>query len=361
MKKILIAAGGTGGHFYPGFSLAKSLRQKGWEAIFLLRTNDPARKFLDEEGFPSVEIPLRGMPRSLRGWWSFASGLFESLRISLNIVSDFKPDIVMGMGGYLSFPAVLAATLKRKPRLVHESNVLIGLSNRACVILGAKFLRGLPGPGGILTGTPIRPSLAQTLDPAQAKKALGFDPKIPLILIFGGSQGARGINAQVPTVLKTLASQFPRRFQVLHLCGKEIDAVKNAYQGANIHVEVKAYFEEMDKAYGACDLVISRAGASTIAELCAQKKPAILIPYPNAAANHQLENAKVIENARAGIILLEENISSKLLSLIQDILFSQGDRTLIIKEGYSRIPVPTPSQVEKNLVEMIEHIIRNKV
>ncbi len=361
MKKILIAAGGTGGHFYPGFSLAKSLRQKGWEALFLLRTNDPARKFLDEEGFPSVEIPLRGMPRSLSGWGRFTASLFESLRISLNIVSDFKPDVVMGMGGYLSFPAILAAALKRKPRLVHESNVLIGLSNRACVILGAKLLRGLPGPGGILVGTPIRPSLAQTLDPVKAKEALGFDSKIPLILIFGGSQGARGINLEVPPILKNIAVQFPRRFQVLHLSGKDFESVKAAYQGADIHVEVKDYFEEMDKAYGACDLVISRAGASTIAELCAQKKPAILIPYPNAAANHQLENAKIIENARAGIILPEENISSKLSSLIQDILFSQGHRALIMKEGYARIPVPTPSQAEKNLVEMIENIARNKV
>ena len=357
MKKILIAAGGTGGHFYPGFSLAKSLRPKGWEALFLLRKNDLARKFLDEEGFSSVEIPLRGMPRNLKGWGPFVVGLFESLRISCNIVSDFKPDIVMGMGGYLSFPAILAAALKRKPRLVHESNVLIGLSNRACVILGAKLLRGLPGPGGVLVGTPIRPSLAKILDPAQAKEALGFDSKIPLILIFGGSQGARGINSQVPTVLKTLASQFPRRFQVLHLCGKEVDSVKAAYQGADIHVEAKDYFEEMDKAYGAADLVISRAGASTIAELCAQKKPAILIPYPSAAANHQLENAKILEEARAGIILPEENISSKLSSLIQDILFSQSGKPGIMKEGYSRIHVPTPSQSEQNLVEMIESLI----
>jgi UDP-N-acetylglucosamine--N-acetylmuramyl-(pentapeptide) pyrophosphoryl-undecaprenol N-acetylglucosamine transferase len=357
MKRILIAAGGTGGHFYPGISLAKTLRQKGWEALFIVRQDDPAKKTLEAEGFPYAEIPLQGMPRSLRGWGRFAFGLAASLRLSFNIVSDFNPDLIAGMGGYLSFPAILAATLKRKPRLVHESNVLLGLSNQICAFLGAKLLRGLPGEWGVLVGTPIRPSLWTPCDSATSKIALGLDLKIPTLLVFGGSQGARGVNLKVPEALKTLSEKFPNGFQVLHLSGNNSAIVESVYQSTPFKVEVKSYFESMEQAYGAADLVLCRAGASTVAELCAQKKPAILVPFPAATANHQFENARVLEKAGAAVILPEEKILECLPSLIESLLLSKDakEKRESMQEAYSRLALPVPAEAISRFADIIEN------
>lgn len=362
MKRILIAAGGTGGHFYPGFSLAQTLRQKGWETVFLVRKGDSAIQTLEAEGLAFVEIPLRGMPRNFSGWGRFIFGLFSSLRLSLNIVSDFKPDIVLGMGGYLSFPAILAAALNSRPRLVHESNVVLGFSNKICVLLGAKLLRGLPGEKGILVGTPIRPALRQRLDPETARRRLGLDLAVPTLLIFGGSQGARGINLQVPEILKNLSKKFPRGLQVLHLSGKEENAVLAAYQGAEIKVLVKNYFNSMEEAYGAADLVLCRAGASTIAELHAQKKPALLIPFPSATANHQWGNARVLEEAGAARILPEEKIQERLLNLIEKTLLSPGSKETLesMEKAYERLALPTPNQSSQNLARLIEQATDSK-
>ncbi len=362
MKKILIAAGGTGGHLYPGLAIAQALRAENWRVLFIVRQEDPARKVLDAEDFPYVEIPMKGMPRGPQGWFSFLIRLFSSFKLCLNIVSDFKPEVVIGMGGYLSAPAILAALIKRRPRFIHESNVILGLSNRFCQFLGAKLLRGLPGPEGELIGTPIRQSLWEPRDLTVSKKNLGFDPQKPVLLIFGGSQGARGINLQIPAAIKDLSIRYPHRLQIIHICGQDSKAVEKNYEDQPLKARVFPYFEKMEELYGAADLVSCRAGGSTLSELCAQKKPALLIPYPSATHDHQTENARVLEKAGCAVMVPENEIQQKIPTLLESMLLEKlnQERLALMKDAYQHLNMPTPSQTMERLLSKIKNLAPSK-
>ncbi len=362
MKKILIAAGGTGGHLYPGLATAQALRAENWRVLFIVRQQDAARKVLDEEDFPYVEIPMRGMPRNLQGWFSFLARLISSFKLCLNIVSDFKPEVVVGMGGYLSTPAVLAAFIKRRPRFIHESNVILGLSNRLCQLLGAKLLRGLPGAGGELIGTPIRQSLWNPHELSAPKKNLGFDPQNPVLLIFGGSQGARGINLQVPPILQDLSNRYPHRLQILHICGQDSRAVEERYGNQPLKAKVFSYFEKMEELYAAADLVLCRAGGSTLSEIYAQKKPALLIPYPSATHDHQTENARVFEKAGCALLIPENKIKEEIPSILEKLLLQEKsqERLSLMRENYRHLNMPSPSQTIERLISAIKNSYQSK-
>jgi UDP-N-acetylglucosamine--N-acetylmuramyl-(pentapeptide) pyrophosphoryl-undecaprenol N-acetylglucosamine transferase len=298
------------------------------------------------------------MPRSAYGWFQFLTRLFSSFKLCLNIVSDFKPDIVIGMGGYLSVPTILAASIKRRPRLIHESNVILGLSNQLCRFLGAKLLRGLPGTGGELIGTPIRQVLWEPRNLTESKKTLGFDPQWPVLLVFGGSQGARGINLQIPAILKDLSTRYPHRLQVIHISGQDSKAIEENYGNQPLAAKVFSYFEKMEELYGAADLVLCRAGGSTLSELCALKKPAILVPYPNATHDHQTENARVLEKAGSAVIVSENEIQQKVPALLEKLLLGENsqEKLSLMEDGYQRLNMPHPSQTIQKLTLTIKNL-----
>ncbi|MBI5239317.1 MAG: UDP-N-acetylglucosamine--N-acetylmuramyl-(pentapeptide) pyrophosphoryl-undecaprenol N-acetylglucosamine transferase [Elusimicrobia bacterium] len=358
-KRIVIAAGGTGGHFYPGLVLAQTLRQRGWEPLMVVRTGDPALPRLEAEALPTVPLDLTGLSRRPGlGWASFTWKLAGSLRLADRVLRDFDPRVAVGMGGYLTFPAALAAWRRGVPCAVHESNSTLGLANRASLALGASLLRGLPPapgePAGELTGTPVRPSLWAPGDPAAARQELGLAPDLPTVLVFGGSQGARGVNREAPAAL---AQAGP--LQVIHLAGAEAAAeTESLYARSGLpasRVRVLPYLDAMEKGYAAADLVVCRAGASTLAELAGLRKPAVLVPYPHAAGRHQDANAALLAGAGAARVVPEAELASRLGEEVRAALASGLGQ---MSRAYDGLAVPCGEAAVRRLADAVERIAR---
>lgn len=319
--RVAIACGGTGGHFYPGYALSRELKKRGHESLFLVRDGDPARETLAALDLPSVEIRLRGLSR--RPSLSWLSAPFRTLRALRDIGRVFRayrPDAVAGMGAYLTGAAALAARLDGIPVVLHEANARLGLANGVCARFASALALGLPlaepAPGGIetrLTGTPIREELHRKGNAAAAREALGLAPDRKTVLVLGGSQGARALNARVPGALAALGVPV----QAYHLCGKgRLEETKAAYAAAapGVTAVVAEYDADMARAYAAADAAVCRAGASTAAELLAVRLPAVLIPYPHATGDHQAWNARALERAGLGRMLRESDTDEKSLS-----------------------------------------------
>lgn len=347
-KRVLIAAGGTGGHFYPGLVVAGELRSRGWEVCFLVRRDDMSRGKLQEHDFPFVEVDLGGLPRTLGvGLLKFPFRLLGAQRLLNRVVRSFKPDLAVGMGGYLTFPLVAAARSRGVPAAIHESNSVLGLANRVSSYLGASVFWGLPprSGDGRVVGTPIRPSLLKAPSRDEACRKLGFDPSKPVVLVFGGSQGAAGINVGVPLALRPFA-EHP---QVYHLAGRgKADETRHRY-GAK-PAQVLEYTEDMATAYAAADLVICRSGASTLAELAALKKPAVLIPYPHATDDHQTENAKVFDSVGVAELVRESELGGRLGGAVREMLESK--RTA----NFAELRLPAPEATVKAFVDSLEQL-----
>lgn len=357
MKRVAIAAGGTGGHFYPGLVAAREFRRRGWEPLVIVRVGDPALATLEKEGLPALPVDLRGLPRTLGPeLFSFAAKLAGSLRTLSRATRAFRPDLVVGMGGYLTFPLVAAARLRGIPAALHESNAILGLANAASRRLGAELFWGLPpadGSAARVVGTPVRPELWTRADAAASRRALGLAPDRTTVLVFGGSQGAAGINAAAPRALKGLG------VQVLHLAGKgKAEATAAAHRDAGVDAVVREYCEDMAAAYGAADLVVCRSGASTLAELAAQRAPAVLVPYPRAAANHQDLNARAFEAAGAAVRLPEAELDARLGGVLRDLLQSDEavTRRDALRAGLSSLPLPAPETAAAALATALESL-----
>jgi UDP-N-acetylglucosamine--N-acetylmuramyl-(pentapeptide) pyrophosphoryl-undecaprenol N-acetylglucosamine transferase len=360
VKRVVLAAGGTGGHFYPGLVTAQALRERGWEPLIVLREGDPAAARLEAAGIASLPVDLRGLPRRPGPeLFTFARKLGGSLRTLNRALRSFRPDLAVGMGGYLTFPVVAAARLRGVPCALHESNAVLGLANAAAARLGATLFRGLPpadpADAGVLVGTPVRPALWTRRPAAAAREALGLAPDKPTVLVFGGSQGAKGINAALPRAAAALGGAV----QVLHLAGRGKAAeAEAAYRAAGAAASVREYLEDMGAAYGAADLAVCRAGASTLAELAAQRLPALLVPYPHAAADHQDANARVLERAGAARRLPEAGLDAALGPALADLLQSDGAerRREEMSRAYAALGLPPADEVVEGFVAALERL-----
>ncbi|MFA6092891.1 MAG: undecaprenyldiphospho-muramoylpentapeptide beta-N-acetylglucosaminyltransferase [Elusimicrobiota bacterium] len=357
--RIIIGCGGTGGHFYPGYALGKELRARGHEVLFVLRTEDPAAARLQEEDLSFVEIDLRGLPRRIGPkLFSFFWKLLGSLKTCRHLLRAWKPDAVVGMGGYLTFPLAAAAKITRTPLILHESNVILGLANKVCRPWAQALALGLPMPvppagRSALTGTPIREDLARRADPAASRRTLGLDPARATLLVFGGSQGASAINRAVPEAAALLAEEG-LSFQILHLAGRmNAQETQALYEKSKCKAVVLPYLEDMASAYAAADVALCRSGAATLAELAAQEKPALLIPYPNAAARHQEANARVLESAGAARILLEPLEPRSLAEALRPLLADAALRKNL-SSAYARLGLPSAGASARSLADLVE-------
>ncbi len=354
MRRVLIAAGGTGGHFYPGLVAAQELKARSWEPLLIVKKDDPARSRLETAGLACLEIDLLGLPRQLGlEQIVFTVKLLASLRLLSRVARDFKPDLVVGMGGYLTFPAAYAAWRRRIPLALHESNAILGLANAASLRFRASLFWGLPpvkGNGNIV-GTPIRPALHKCKNTEQARRALGLDPARKTILVFGGSQGAEALNNAMPAAVKSAGVYA----QVLHLAGQgKTAATRASYQRVGLTATILDYLDDMASAYAAADVVVCRSGASTLAELAAQRKAAILVPYPRAAANHQDANARVFERTGAAMRIAETELATKLGPAIADLLKSP---TAMMSAAYDDLGLPPAEKTTALFIDALERLV----
>jgi len=319
--RILIVLGGTGGHIYPGIALGEKLRTRNNEVILVGRKGGIGERIAKESGFPFFQIAGEGLVRRFstkvfRFLGKSIQGFFQSIQI----FRFFRPDIVVGMGGYLGFPVILAAKISGISCAIHEPNVLPGLANRVLAKMADRIMvsfkdteRHFPSKKTFLTGSPVRQSILNCTR-SEGLKRLNLLEGKKNILVFGGSQGARSINLAMVKALNFLDA-VKKEIQVIHIVGVEqFSEIRVEYERKNYPSCVLPYLLHMEYAYSCCDLVISRSGASSIAEIIAEGLPSILIPYPYATAGHQKANAELLSKKGASLLIEDERLTGELLS-----------------------------------------------
>lgn len=305
---VAVACGGTGGHLFPGLAVADRLAARGASVTLLISAKEVDRLAVKNlQGMKIVTLPAVGLTRG--HWVSFLRGLRQSYNIARKSFLECTPHAALAMGGFTSVAPVLAARRFKAPVFLHESNTVPGRANRWLSWVVDQAFVGFPSSIGrlhnrrvSLTGTPVRPKF-QPLDTEACRTALGLDPARRVVLVMGGSQGAQGINELIIRSLPLLA-KLGARWQWFHLSGAAGgESIKQAYAAQGLAAMVHPFFDEMQFAMGAADAAVSRAGASSLAELAAMRLPAVLIPFPAATDNHQFHNARAFEETGAARIL----------------------------------------------------------
>lgn len=330
MMKALISGGGTGGHIFPALSIANALKRRypDVEILFVGADNRMEMQRVPDAGYRIIGLPVAGFDRK-KLWRNFKVlwKLWKSMRLARRIVREFQPDIAIGVGGYASGPMLKAAQKRGIPTLLQEQNSYPGVTNKLLAQKAAAICvayegteRFFPAEKIVMTGNPVRKDLtACTVSQADAKKALGFDSLKPLILVVGGSLGARTVNQSVEAGIDAFEKAG---VQVMWQTGKlYADHCLKAAKGHPL-LKASAFIKDMATAYRAADLVVSRAGAGTISELEILGKPSLLIPSPNVAEDHQRKNAQALVDKGAAVMILDADapaqMAAKAIDLVQD-------------------------------------------
>lgn len=327
---IVIAAGGTGGHLFPGLAVGEVLLRRGHGVMLIISEKEidslatQGRSEFRIERVPGVGLQSKSPIAVVKFVLKFNAGLNQVKAL----YRDFQPSAVLGMGGFTSTAPILAGRSRKIPTFVHESNAIPGKSNKLNARLVTRVLLGfeecakyLPAGKCTVTGTPIRTSLTTRLDKMQALTAFGLAPGNHTLLVMGGSQGAHGINQSLINALPQLTG---KPLQIIHLTGKQDEQLmRDSYAKAGLAAFVAPFCHRMEEAYSAADFTIARSGAASLTELSHFALPGILIPYPFAAEDHQTFNAKIFERAGAATLLQEretsgETLAKKLLWFLED-------------------------------------------
>ena len=308
----MIMAGGTGGHVFPGLAVAELLRQSGWRVVWLGAKTGMEAALVPKRGFDMAWVSFSGVRgkgplaflllplKLLVAFWQSARAIFAH-----------RPDVVLGMGGYISFPGGMMAALLGKPLVVHEQNAIPGLANRVLAAVADRVLCAFPGAlkRASVTGNPVRPEIAAIAAPES--RYTGRSGPIR-VLVVGGSLGAQALNDVVPRALALLTGERP---VLTHQSGaKHIDSLRRAYAAAGVPAKAFAFIEDMAGAYAEADLVICRAGATTVAEIAAAGVASVLIPYPHAVDDHQTANARFLADAGATVLVPQSELSPERLA-----------------------------------------------
>lgn len=317
-RTILIMAGGTGGHVFPGLAVAEYFRQQGWRVVWLGTHTGMEAKLVAQQGYDMAWVSFSGV----RG-----KGALRLLLLPLQLLLAFwqsaraifshRPDVVLGMGGYSAFPGGMMASLLNKPLVIHEQNSIAGLTNKVLAKLADKVLVAFPDAFGaarpakqICTGNPVRSDIA-VVAPPEAR--YGNRTGSLRLLVVGGSLGAQALNATVPQALALLSPE--ERPLVTHQSGAQhFAALKQGYARAGVEARIEAFIENMAQCYAESDLVICRAGALTIAEIAAVGIASILVPYPHAVDDHQTHNARFLADRGAAWLLPQSALNPRALA-----------------------------------------------
>ncbi|MGA2180117.1 MAG: undecaprenyldiphospho-muramoylpentapeptide beta-N-acetylglucosaminyltransferase [Verrucomicrobiota bacterium] len=332
---VAIACGGTGGHLFPGLAVAEQLQKRGCAVALLVSPKD-----VDQEAVKSARgmeiVTLPAVALQNRNHLSFARSFWQSWRASRNFFRSRPPHAVLAMGGFTSAPPILAAGKFGAKAFLHESNTIPGRANRFLARFVNEAFVGFPAAAARLrarkvttTGTPVRPQF-QPGDPAPCRAAFQLESNRPTILVMGGSQGASGINDMILSALPLLGNRTSA-WQWLHLTGPgDVEKVEQAYAARGFKAVVKPFLAEMDLVLGAATIAVSRAGASSLAEIAAVRLPALLVPYPTAADNHQFYNARAFEATGAARLLEQKNATpEKVAALLCELVEGPAARAKI--------------------------------
>jgi len=320
-KTILIMAGGTGGHIFPALAVAHAMHDAGWRVVWLGNPEGMEARLVPQHGFEMVNLKFA----ALRG-----KGLLRKLLLPLNLLKGFwqaqkairqvQPNVVLGMGGYITFPGGMMASLLGKPLVVHEQNSVAGLANRVLAGVADRIVTGFPDvlKKGVWAGNPVRPEIARIAPPAE--RFAGRSGALR-VLIIGGSLGALALNEMVPKGFALLgASDQP---QIVHQAGeKHLEALKANYVAVGVQAHCVSFIDDMAGAYEWADLVICRSGALTVAELAAAGVASILLPFPHAVDDHQTGNAKFLVNVGGAFLLPQSELTPESIALIRN--YSRG-------------------------------------
>lgn len=315
VRRVLILAGGTGGHIYPALAVAEVLREQDVALCWLGAAGGMEGRIVPAAGIDLVELVVAGLRgRGLRGWLLAPFTLLLATARAVAAIRAFRPGVVLGMGGFVSGPGGLAAWLCRRPLVIHEQNAVPGLTNRLLARLATRVLEAYPGSfdaarGARMTGNPVRAAiaaLATEVRPVSSATA-------PLrLLVVGGSRGARRLNTVLPAAVARLPSGT---LDVWHQTGEaDLGATRTAYADAGLTARVDPFITDMPAAYRWADAVVCRAGAMTIAELAAAGLPAVLVPFPHAVDDHQTANARYLADAGAAVLVADAALNAEALA-----------------------------------------------
>ena len=326
--KFILSGGGTGGHIYPAIAIADALKESfpDCKILFVGAKDRMEMQKVPEAGYPIKGLWISGLQRSLSlKNILFPVKLLSGFLTSVKIVNRFKPDVVIGTGGYASAPLLKIAALKKVPCLIQEQNSYAGITNKwlsknvqtICVAYDGmeKFF---PKNKIILTGNPVRQDLLKIASKKdEAQQFFSLDKNKKTLLVLGGSLGAKTINTFIEQSLKFFKNQ---NIQILWQCGKHYEETFKKYSGK--YIQVHAFLNRMDLAYAAADFIISRAGALSVSELCLVGKPVIFIPSPNVAEDHQTKNARAIAQKEAAILIPEKDLDTQFIPEFKKLLSS---------------------------------------
>ncbi len=311
MKTILIMAGGTGGHIFPGLAVADEMRAAGWNVVWMGARGGMEERLVPSRGYQAAWIRAR----AARG-----KGLLQKLVLPMNLLLSFwesarhirriKPDVVLGLGGYVAFPGGMMASLLNRPLALHEQNAIAGLANRVLSSVCDKVMVAFPDAlkGAEWTGNPVRGEIAALAAPEERFAGRAGPLRI---LVVGGSLGAQALNEALPKALSLLAEKP----LVVHQSGeKHLDALNAHYRDAGVEGELVAFIDDMARRYAQADLVICRAGAVTVAELSAGGLASILVPFPYAADDHQTANAHFLADRGAAVLVAQKDLNPESLA-----------------------------------------------
>lgn len=351
-KKIIIAGGGTGGHIFPAIAIANALRKMdpSIDILFIGAKGKMEMEKVPQAGYPIEGLDIAGFNRSsLLKNISLPVKLIRSFFQVRKIITDFMPDAVVGVGGYSSFPVLRYAQARGIPTFIHESNSFAGKSN---MMLGKKatrvFVAGdgmekfFPADKLMITGNPVRSTIAaNAISRAKGMEFFGLDAAKKTVLATGGSLGAKGINEALDANIDLFAKND---IQLIWQSGKPYVERASEIAVENRNVWANSFITQMEYAYAAADVVISRSGAMAIAELCVVKKPAVLVPFPFAAEDHQTVNAQHLVDKQAAIMVRDSEAREKLVSTVIALAKDEQQQTLL-KENIGKLAVTNADEV----------------
>lgn len=356
-RSVMIVAGGTGGHVYPGLALADCLRAQGVRLHWMGTARGIEARLVPAHQLPLSLIPISGLRRSgaLR-WLSAPLMIAYAVLCAVKAIRAIDPQVVVGMGGFVSGPGGVAAWLCRRPLVIHEQNAVPGLTNRILARLAARVLEAFPGSfaptlHARATGNPVRAEIAAIAPPETRLPDTGACR----VLVFGGSRGARALNETLP---QAFAACGIAGLEVRHQCGADdVEATRARYDASSVPItaSVDAYIDDMAEAYAWADLVVARAGALTIAEIAACGVAAILVPYPYAVDDHQTRNAAYLADSGAAILLPERDMHVPELARLLAELLADRPRLRAMAAQARALARPQATQdVARQCLELID-------